>query len=112
MIDCIISSRTLYAFLCGAGLLISKVTAIDSSDNCIYLPDKTSFNWKEANRCVRVNCKEEAKVLIEQYTGQKMFDNGPGDRTRPFSLLIESEEVLVKVIKALKSIEGNGTDLA
>ena len=111
MIDYISSGRTLYAFLCGTGLLISKVTAIDSSENCIYLPDKTSFNWKAANGCIRVNCKEDAKSLIEQYTGKKMFDNGAGDKTRHFSLLIDSEDDLLNVVKALKSIEGNGLDV-
>lgn len=57
---------------CGEALLIylkkKKMNIVNESgipgpNNCIYLPDKTAFNWKGKNAEVRINCKEDAKDI-------------------------------------------------
>lgn len=101
------SGETLLAYLKHNRLNIEKVSGITGSDNCIYLPDLTSFNWKSRNGQVRVNCKENVKNIIEQRTGLKLIKNGKGDSTREHSLLIDNPNDLVRVIEALKTISGN-----
>ena len=61
---------------------IVNKSGIPGTNNCIYLPDKTSFNWKGNNTEVRINCKEDAKRIIETNTDFKMFGNRKADSTR------------------------------
>lgn len=97
----------LKAFLEASGLLVEKYSGINGSQNCIFLPDLTSFNWKGRDRIVRINCKENAKNVIESKSGLTHFDNGPGDPPRPFSFIVESFSDLIDAIYALKTIDGN-----
>lgn len=103
------SAQDLLAHLKRKGLVIEKTSGMEGADNCIYLPDKTSFNWKSRKGQVRVNCKTNAKLVIEQKTSFIMIANGVGDTIRPYSLLLESEVDLDAVIEALRYIEGNAT---
>lgn len=96
---------------CGESLLIylktkkmniDSVSGIPGPNNCIYLPDKTSFNWKSQSGEVRVNCKQDVKTIIETQTGLKMIRNGVGDSTREYSLLVANQYDLDKVLEALR----------
>ena len=98
------SGRGLLQFLEDWGLKIDHTTGIDGSDNVIYLPDKTTFNWKGRNEQVRINCKEHAKNVIEADTGFAHIDNGAGDPTRPYSFIFSECRDLIKAVKALKTI--------
>lgn len=104
------SGKTLKDYLEKMGLYISNVSGIEGSQNCIYLPDKTSFNWKSRTG-VRVNCKNEAKILIEQNTRFNVVDNYSSDSTREFSIVIDNEEDLEAVVEALKLIDGNASSI-
>lgn len=97
----------LKTFLEASGLLVEKYSGINGSQNCIFLPDLTSFNWKGQDHYVRINCKENAKNVIEAKTGLSHIDNGPGDPTRPFSFIIEVFPDLIDAVYALKTIDGN-----
>ena len=101
------SGESLLIYLKESGLKIDHWSGIPGTQNCIYLPDKSSFNWKKADGIVRVNTKEHAKQMIEAHTGLEMQRNGTSDSVRDFSLLIHTEADLIKVIDALKLIEGN-----
>ncbi len=101
------SGESLMIYLKELGLSIVNWSGIPGPQNCIYLPDYTSFNWKKRDGIVRVNCKEQAKQVIETYTGKTMEHNGSGDTTREYSLLIDNETDLIDVITALKQIDGN-----
>ena len=101
------SGAGLRSFLEQAGLLIEASSALDSSENVIKLHDLTAFNWKSKDGIVRVNCKENAMIVIESKTGLKHIDNGSGDSTRPFSFIIKTFSELIDVIYALKTIEDN-----
>lgn len=94
-------------FLEASGLNIRNCTGIDGSQNIIYLPDLTTFNWKGANRIVRINCKEKAMRVIESKSKLIHIDNGIGDPSRPYSFLVDSFSDLLDAIYALKSIDGN-----
>ena len=98
------SGRGLLQFLEDSGLKIDHTTGIDGSDNVIYLPDKTTFNWKGRNEQVRINCKEHAKNVIEADTGFAHIDNGAGDPTRPYSFIFSELRDLIKAVEALKTI--------
>ena len=101
------SGKGLKAFLEAAGLTIRNWSGIEGSQNIIYLPDLTTFNWKSANRIVRINCKEHAMRVIESKTDLVHVDNVKGDPTRVYSFIIDSLSDLIDAIVALKSIEGN-----
>lgn len=103
------SGASLLEYLSRKGLRIDHFSGIEGSQNYIILPDKTSFNWKSRQRIVRVNCKENAKDVIEARTNYQLIENGKGDPTRRYSLLIDVDNLaeLDAVIEALKSIEGN-----
>lgn len=101
------SGASLLSYLQGKGLYIDHVSGIQGSQNCIFLPDKTSFNWKSRPKAVRVNCKLEAKNVIKFRTGLDSFSNSAGDPTRPYSLMLDNQKDLDAVIEALKTIEGN-----
>lgn len=99
--------EALYIYLKENSLIIDHCSGIPGSENCIYLPDKTSFNWKTNAGIVRINCKESTKETIEYITDYKFEQNGKGDKTRPYSLLVDNEADLLNVVNALKEIEGN-----
>lgn len=101
------SGESLLIYLKEKKMCIGNVSGIAGSSNCIFLPDKTSFNWKSRNGEVRVNCKEHAKSIIEAETGLKMLKNGDGDSVRDYSLLINNQYELDKVLEALSLIENN-----
>lgn len=101
------SAQDLLAYLTEKGLVIDHTSGMDGRQNCIYLPDKTSFNWKAAKSQVRINCRTAAKLVIEQKTPFTMMCNGKGDTVRDYSLLLDNQADLDAVIDALKSIEGN-----
>lgn len=101
------SGDTLLRYLNYHKINIVKCTALESANNCIYLPDKTSFNWKARNGEVRINCKEETKNIIEQKSELHMIKNGVGDSVRDYSILLDDVKDLEIVIKILKTIEGN-----
>ncbi|MCR5602960.1 MAG: hypothetical protein K6G27_04570 [Lachnospiraceae bacterium] len=103
-IDSGIGLRT---FLEQSGISVESVTAIDSAENVIKLPDLTTFNWKSKDGIVRVNCKENSMKVIEAKTGLRHIDNGAGDPTRPYSFIIDEFSDFLDVIYALKQIEGN-----
>lgn len=94
-------------FLIASGLLIKNSSGLEGSQNVIILPDFTSFNWKENQGAVRVNCKENAVNVIERYTSLEHFDNKKSDRTRPYSFFVRNMSDLINVIYALKTVEGN-----
>lgn len=96
------SGTGLYNFLKASGLDISSSSGLDGTDNYIILKDFTSFNWKTAEDCVRVNCKEEAMRSIELKTNLKHFDNGKGDKTRPYSFFVRTLDELIDIIYILK----------
>lgn len=100
------SGVSLKTYLEKCGLYISNVSGIESNQNCMFLPDKTSFNWKSRSG-VRVNCKNKAKTVVEQITGLIFEENYTSDITREFSLVIDNEDDLMSVIEALKTMEGN-----
>lgn len=99
------SGSALYKFLEDSGLLIEKTYQTESTQNIIYLPDKTTFNWKKADHVIRVNCKEDKKELIEKGTKLSSIDNGGGDSTRPYSFWIYHMSDLIDVIYVLKRIQ-------
>ena len=101
------SGLGLKEFMEAAGLHIRNFTGIEGSQNIIYLPDKTSFNWKSADRIVRINCKKDAVRVIESKTELIHRDNVKGDPTRPFSFIVDSLSDLNDAIYALKTIPGN-----
>lgn len=101
------SGESLLIYLKMKKMCIDNVSRITGARNCIFLPDKTSFNWKNRNGEVRVNCKEQAKSIIEAQTGFKMIKNGDGDSVRGYSLLIDNQCELDKVLEALSLIENN-----
>lgn len=104
------SGRTLKAFLEQNGLYIDNESGIDGGQNCLYLRDKTSFNWKSRSG-VRVNCKNAARMVVEQKTNLTADKNGAGDSIRDFSYIIDNEADLLSVIAALRTIEGNAAEL-
>ena len=104
------SGLGLKAFMEASGLNIRNCSGIEGSQNIIYLPDRTSFNWKGADRIVRINCKENAMCVIEAKTTLIHIDNGVGDPTRPYSFLIKSMADLIDAVYALKTIDGNRTE--
>jgi hypothetical protein len=101
------SGASLLKYLVMKNLNIVKWSGLYGDQNCIYLPDHTSFNWKSEEGIVRVNCNEEAKDVIESTIGLAMGPNGKGDPTRPFSLLLDNQKDLDAVIEALETIDGN-----
>ncbi len=94
-------------FLEASGLIVEKTSGLSGSQNCIFLPDLTSFNWKGRDRIVRINCKENAMHVIESKSHLSHFDNGPGDPTRPYSFKVDSFPDLIDAVYLLKTIEGN-----
>lgn len=104
------SGKSLLDYLQASGLHIIGTSGIEGSQNVIRLQDKSTFNWKSRNGEVRVNFKGYAKEVIERNTHFKAIDNGVGDPTRDFSLLVNNEQDLCEIIAALKLIEGNGMD--
>ena len=101
------SGLGLKEFIEASGLYIRNCSGIEGSQNIIYLPDMTTFNWKNANRIVRINCKESAVRVIESKTELVHRDNVKGDPTRPYSFVIDSLSDLIDAIYALKTISGN-----
>jgi len=101
------SGEGLLSFVIDSGLAVQNATGIEGSQNVIYLPDLTTFNWKSTDRIVRINCKEPAKNIIESVSKLNHIENGSGDPTRPYSFTISSFSDLIDVIFALKTIETN-----
>ena len=99
------SGDGLFGFLSDAGIAIDHTTGIESSENIIYLPDKSTFNWKSANGVVRLNTREAAMYVVEQKTNLKHIPNGKGDPTRPFSFVIETFSDFLDVVYALKTMQ-------
>ncbi len=89
------------------GLVIEGCYRPDSSDNYIRLNDRTTFNWKNNEGQIRVNCKKQAMEIIEKNTGLKHIDNGAGDPARPYSFLLNKYSEYKKVVNTLKLIEIN-----
>ena len=94
-------------FIESSGLIVEHTYQLDKNSNCIFLPDKSSFNWKDSLEKIRFNCKEEAKDLIEKNTELLSFDNSKSDKTRPYSFWIENLSELIDVISILKKYELN-----
>ncbi len=92
-----------------SGLVVEKKIGMSNSDNSVRLPDKTTFNWKNRNRVVRVNCKEPTMRVIEDSTGLRHVLNGTGDPARPYSFLISTYSGFESCLTALKKIEVNVT---
>ena len=92
---------------CHEGSNVVSWSGLYSAQNCIYLPDRTSFNWKSRDGVVRVNCQKQARDAIESGTDLRMMPNGAGDPTRPYSLLLGNQRELDAVIETRRGIEGN-----
>ena len=101
MNDFIASGRELVKYLEDRGLRIEHTNAIDTPQNCIYLSNRTSFNWKSKNRIVRLNCKEEVNDTIERNTDLRAVSNGVGDTIRSWSFIIDNLNDLNKAIAAI-----------
>lgn len=101
------SGEGLRKFIESCGLVVEHVYRIDTNNNCIYLPNISSLNWKSSYDKVRYNCQEDTKKLVEKATELKSFDNSKSDKTHPYSFWIENMADLVDVIAILKKIEVN-----
>lgn len=101
------SGVSLLKYLTMRDLNVVSWSGLYSAQNCIFLPDQTSFNWKSRDGVVRVNCQKQARDAIESGTDLRMMPNGAGDPTRPYSLLLGNQRELDAVIEALRAIEGN-----
>lgn len=84
--------------------LVTEGVALETSENVIRLPEYITLNWKSRNRQIRVNCKENEMLKIEQYTDLKHFLNGKGDPTHPYSFLVDSFPDLIDMIYVLRRI--------
>ena len=96
------SGRDLMKYLEDRGLYIEHAYAVGSWQNCIFLTDRTSFNWKAKNRQVRINCKGDVKDVIEAKSGLSAIDNHSNDKTREWSFLLDGEQDLDKIIELIK----------
>ncbi len=101
------SGVSLLKYLVMRDLNVVSWSGLYSAQNCIYLPDRTSFNWKSRDGVVRVNCQKQARDAIESGTDLRMMPNGAGDPTRPYSLLLGNQRELDAVIETRRGIEGN-----
>lgn len=101
------SGVSLLKYLVMRDLNVVSWSGLYSAQNCIYLPDRTSFNWKSRDGVVRVNCQKQARDAIESGTDLHMMSNGAGDPTRPYSLLLGNQRELDAVIETRRGIEGN-----
>ena len=101
------SGVSLLKYLTMRDLNVVSWSGLYSAQNCIFLPDQTSFNWKSRDGVVRVNCQKQARDAIESGTDLRMMPNGAGDPKRPYSLLLGNQRELDAVIEALRAIEGN-----
>ena len=99
------SGEELYEYLTKAGLPIKTYSGLNGGNNEIILEDLTSFNWKSREKILRVNCKKAAMMAIETNTGLKHIKNGKGDRTRPYSFLLENMDDVDAVITVLKKMD-------
>lgn len=100
------NGESLLRYLKQQKINVISYSALDGSQNCIYLPDNTSLNWKARNGEVRINCKKELKTIIEQRNDLHMLRNGVGDSVRDYSLLLKNIEDIEKVINTLRNIDG------
>jgi len=98
------SGNGLYNFL-DKLLNVKDVSGIESSQNVIHLPEYTTANWKAEKGQVRINCKLNIKEIIEKGTGLEAIANGPGDKTRPYSFLLNNMAELVDVVATLRKQE-------
>ena len=80
----------------------AMATSPDTSQNVIRIPCMVSFNWKARAKQIRLNCKKEAMIVIEQKTKLRHIDNGVGDSTHEFSFLLETFEDFSNAVEALK----------
>lgn len=96
----------LYEFL-NKSLFINHTISLNTSNNVIYLNDGTTLNWKSNNNQIRINCKENAKTIIEQNTNLKHIGNGKGDNVHPYSFLLNTLPDLIDAIASLRKIELN-----
>ena len=100
--DFIASGRELAEYLENMGLRIEHTNAIDTSQNCIYLANRTSLNWKSKDRIVRLNCKDDVKDVIERTTELRAIPNGVGDKIRSWSFIIGNLDDMNSAIKAIQ----------
>ena len=101
------SGVSLLKYLAMRDLNVVSWSGLYSAQNCIFLPDRTSFNWKSRDGVVRVNCQKQARDAIESGTDLHMMPNGAGDPKRPYSLLLGNQRELDAVIEALRAVKEN-----
>lgn len=99
------SAEGIRDYLTDRGITIEGVSALDSSQNVIRLKNYTTLNWKGRNNQIRLNCKQEIKTVVEQNTGFEFMENGVGDPTRPYSLLMNTPSEFFEVVEVLKRID-------
>ena len=92
-------------FIEACGIDVKRSSEIENSNNCIYIDNYASFNWKGrvGSEKIRFNCKEEDKDLIERNTCLKGFDNSRSDKTHPWSFLIDNMSDMIDVLYILKN---------
>jgi hypothetical protein len=101
------SGSKLKEFICNNDVDIEHTTQIDNSENCIYIFDGSSFNWKSRQNIVRFNCNKIRKENVEKLLDKKAIDNSGSHSKRTWSFIIESSDELLKLLSFLKLFQGN-----
>ena len=105
------SAKDIVIFLINNNVYVNRVKDSDTPANIIYLSDYTTINWKigsgklQEDAVIRLNCKEPIMKIIESNSKVQHIDNGPGDKTRPYSFLIKSMNEFISVVEAIKTKE-------